>query len=250
MKYFKNLNKMKENEEKINTFNQNIAQKSKEDKENLHYKKIKIKIKTVKNDDIDLNYISNNNFDNLNKINFPENDENEDINDKEEVKDEKDNFMFEDINNQLDEILENIENDGIEEINKKIKLLNEDQNMFNTISYSDNKKDKDINFKKIDNKNKFNHKRNKIPSDKNNNIHINNNYKHFNQNNRHNLFENRNISNNTNNRYLFSSLYNTHRNWKEEDNCNNEDNDNYMNKTNISLFYKYNKYNFKKSDEE
>ena len=236
---------MKENEEKNSNFNQNISQKIKEDKD-LHYKKIKIK--TIKNDDIDHNYISNNNLDNLNKINFPEKDENEDIKDNEEVKDEKDNFMFEDINNQLDEILENIENDGIEEINKKIKLLNEDKNMFNTISYSDNKKDKDINFKKIDNKNKFNHKRNKIPNDKNNNIHINNNYKHFNQNNRHNLFENRNISNNANNRYLFSSLYNTHRNWKEEDNCNNEDTDNYMNKTNISLFYKYNKYNFKKSD--
>ena len=239
---------MKENEEKNSTFNQNIAQKSKEDKENLHYKKIKIK--TVKNnDDIGPNYVPNNNFDSLNKINFPEKDENEDINDNEEVHDEKDNFLFEDINNQLDEILENIENDGIEEINKKIKLLNEDKNMFNTISYSDNKKDEDINFKKIDNKNKFNHKRNKIPSDKNNNIHINN-YKHFNQNNRHNLFENRNISNNANNRYLFSSLNNTHRNWKEEDNCNNEDSDNYMNKTNISLFYKYNKYNYKKSDEE
>ena len=238
---------MKENEEKKSTFNQNVTQKSKEDKENLHYKKIKIK--AVKNDDIDLNYISNNNnSDNLNKINLPEKNENEDINDNEEVSDEKDNFMFEDINNQLDEILENIENDGIDEINKKIKQLNEDKNMFNTISYSDYKKDKDINFKKIDNKNKFNHKRNKVPSDKNNNIHINN-YKHFNQNNRHNLFENRNISNN-NNRYLFSSLYNTHRNWKEEDNCNNEDTDNYMNKTNISLFYKYNKYNFKKSDEE
>ena len=239
---------MKENEEKKSTFNQNVTQKSKEDKENLHYKKIKIK--AVKNDDIDLNYISNNNnSDNLNKINLPEKNENEDINDNEEVSDEKDNFMFEDINNQLDEILENIENDGIDEINKKIKQLNEDKNMFNTISYSDYKKDKDINFKKIDNKNKFNHKRNKVPSDKNNNIHINN-YKHFNQNNRHNLFENRNISNNNNNRYLFSSLYNTHRNWKEEDNCNNEDTDNYMNKTNISLFYKYNKYNFKKSDEE
>jgi len=239
---------MKENEEKNSTFNQNIAQKSKEDKENLHYKKIKIKA-VKNNDDIGPNYISNNNFDNLNKINFPEKDEDKDINDNEEVHDEKDNFLFEDINNQLDEILENIENDGIEEINKKIKLLNEDKNMFNTISYSDNKKDEDINFKKIDNKNKFNHKRNKIPSDKNNNIHINN-YKHFNQNNRHNLFENRNISNNANNRYLFSSLNNTYRNWKEEDNCNNEDSDNYMNKTNISLFYKYNKYNYKKSDEE
>jgi hypothetical protein len=239
---------MKENEEKNSNFNQNISQKIKEDKD-LHYKKIKIK--SVKNDDTDPNYIPKSNFDNLNKINFPENNENEeDIHDKEEeVTDEKNNFMFEDINNQLDEILENIENDGIEEINKKIKLLNEDKNMFNTISYSESQKEKDINFKKIDNKNKFNHKRNKMPSDKNNNNHINN-YKHFNQNNKHNLFENRNISNNNNNRYLFSSLYNTHRNWKEEDNCNNEDNDNYMNKTNISLFYKYNKYNFKKGDEE
>ena len=242
---------MKENEEKNSNFNQNISQKSKEDKD-LHYKKIKIKAnKNDDNDnDNDLNYNPNNNFDNLNKINFPEkNEKEEDIHDTEEVTDEKNNFMFEDINNQLDEILENIENDGIEEINKKIKLLNEDKNMFNTISYSDNQKENDMNFKKIDNKNKFNHKRNKIPSNKNNNNHINN-YKHFNQNNRHNLFENRNISNN-NNRYMFSSLYNTHRNWKEEDNCNNEeDNDNYMNKTNISLFYKYNKYNFKKGDEE
>ena len=238
---------MKENEEKNSTFNQNVPKKNKEDKENLHYKKIKIK--TAKNEDINLNNFSNSNIDNLNKINFQENNEKEDIHDNEEEPDEKNNFMFEDINSQLDEILENIENDGIEEINKKIKLLNEDKNMFNTISYSDNKQDKDINFKKIENKNKFNHKRNKLPNDKNNNIHINN-YKHFNQNNRHNLFENRNISNNNNNKYLFSSLYNTHRNWKEEDNCNNEDSDNYMNKTNISLFYKYNKYNFKKGDEE
>ena len=238
---------MKENEEKNSTFNQSLSQKGKEEKD-LHYKKIKIK--ALKNDDNDLNYIPNSNFDNLNKINFPEKNENEeDIHDIEEVSDEKNNFMFEDINNQLDEILENIENDGIEEIHKKIKLLNEDKNMFNTISYSENQKEKDINFKKIENKNKFHHQRNKIPKDKNNNNHINN-YKHFNQNNRHNLFENRNISNNTNNRYMFSSLYNTHRNWKEEDNCNNEDTDNYMNKTNISLFYKYNKYNFKKGDEE
>ena len=238
---------MKENEEKNSTFSQNISQKLKEDKENLHYKKINIK--ALKNDDIDLNYIPNSNYGNLNKINFDENEENEDIHEKEEEPDDKNNFMFEDINNQLDEILEIIENDGIDEISKKIKLLNEEKNMFNTISYSDNQKDKDINFKKIDNKNKFNHKRYKIPSDKNNNNHINN-YKHFNQNNRYNLFENRNISNNANNRYLFSSLNNTQRNWKEENNCNNEDSDNYMNKTNISLFYKYNKYNFKKSDEE
>ena len=163
--------------------------------------------------------------------------------------------MFEDINNQLDEILENIENDGIEEINKKIKLLNEDKNMFNTISYSDNFNDnnineKDWNFKKIDNKNKLAaHKRNKIINDKNNINHINN-YKHYNQNNKYHIHENRNI---TNNRYLFSDFNNTYRNWKEENNCDNDNDecDNYLNKTNISLFYKYNKlYNPKKSDDE
>ena len=156
--------------------------------------------------------------------------------------------MFEDINNQLDEILGDIENDGIEEINKKIKLLNEEKTMFNTISYNDNgntnEKD-DWNYKKIDNTNKFFYKRNKINNDKNkfNNNHINNKY--FNQ--KHYMYENKNISNN---RYLFTSLNNSHRNRKEENNCNNEDCDNYLNKTNISLFYKYNKlYNSKKSDE-
>ena len=228
---------MKENEEKNN---QNLAQKNKENNDELHYKKIKIK--PIKKEDININFKPNYIINNINKIKIIPNPMNPNpINNKEEIDKESDNFKFEDINTQLDEILENIENDGIEEINKKIKLLNEDKNMFNTISYTDNIKEKDYNFKKIDNTNKYINNRNKM------NIHINN-YNHFNLNNRHYKFDNRNI---TNNRYLFISLNNTYRNWKEENNCDNDECDNYLNKTNISLFYKYNKlYNPKKSDDE
>ena len=222
----------------------NQYQKNKENNDELHYKKIKIK--PIKTEDVNINHKPNYIINNINKIKIIQNPINQNhINIKEEQ--EKDNFQFEDINTQLDEILENIENDGIEEINKKIKLLNEDKNMFNTISYNTsyntNLKEKDYNFKKIDNTNKFNHNRNKI-----NNNHMSN-YSHFSQNNRHNKIEERNI---TNNRYLFSSINNTNRCWQEENNCNNDDEyDNYMNKTNISLFYKYNKlYSSKKSDEE
>ena len=229
---------MKENEEKNN---QNLAQKNKENNDELHYKKIKIK--PIKKEDININFKPNYIINNINKIKIIQNPMNPNPkNNKEEIDKESDNFKFEDINTQLDEILENIENDGIEEINKKIKLLNEDKNMFNTISYSDTVKEKDYNFKKIDNTNKYINNRNKM------NIHINN-YNHFNPNNRHYKFDNRNI---TNNRYLFTSLNNTNRNWQEENNCNNDDEyDNCLNKTNISLFYKYNRlYNSKKSDEE
>ena len=247
---------MKENEEKNSSCNQNLRTKEKEKSEGLHYKKIKIK--PIKKDNININdnYKPNDDFDILDKNIFNPNINkiNQNKNENKKIEEDK-NFMFEDINNQLDEILENIENDGIEEINKKIKLLNEDKNMFNTISYSyndnDNINEKDWNYKKIDNKNKnkLTHKRNKIINDKNNINHINN-YKHYNQNNKYHIHENRNI---TNNRYLFSDFNNTYRNWKEENNCDNDNDecDNYLNKTNISLFYKYNKlYNPKKSDDE
>ena len=237
---------MKENEEK-NSCNQDFISNDKDNKEGLHYKKIQIK--HIKKDTLNKNDI---NLDNQNKSkkNLNLNIINQNPNKNEIIKEDK-NFMFEDINNQLDEILKNIDNDGIEEINQKIKLLNEDKHLFNTISYNDDnnykydeKIEKDLNYKKIDNTNKFFHKRNKILNDKNNI----NNYKHINQKNKHYMFDNRNI---TNNKYLFTSLNNTHRNWKEENNCNNDECDNYLNKTNISLFYKYNKlYNSKKSDEE
>ena len=240
---------MKENEEKNSCCNQNLRTKEKEKNDALHYKKIQIK--PIKKDNINNNYKPNNKFDNSDKNKFNQNINKTNHNKNENKKIEEDkNFMFEDINNQLDEILENIENDGIEEINKKIKLLNEDKNMFNTISYNNNENlyEKDWNYKKIDNKNKLEYKRNnKIINDKNTMNHINN-YKYYNQNNKHYIHENRNI---TNNRYLFSNVNNTYRNWKEENNCDNDECDNYLNKTNISLFYKYNKlYNPKKSDEE
>ena len=248
---------MDENEEKNTSSIKDTTQNHKQNKDNLHYKKIKIKPFKKDEDeeydvtDININHPLNLNFDipNKIKINSIQNKINDDEKEYEDKNEDDKNFRFEDLNSQLDEILENIENDGIEEINKKIKLLNEDKNMFNTISYSDNKNIKDSNFKKINkNTNKIYHKI-KIGNDKSNkyNNHINN-YKHFNQNNKHYMLDNRNI---TNNRFLFTSLNNTQRNWKEENNCNNDDCDNYMNKTNISLFYKYNKlYNSKKKDEE
>ena len=42
---------------------------------------------------------------------------------KEQYEENNNNFNLDDINNQLDEILENIELDGIDEINKKIVLI-------------------------------------------------------------------------------------------------------------------------------
>ena len=128
---------MEENEEKNTSSIKDITQKYKKDKNNLHFKKIRIKpLKKGENDENDdinnnINHPSNINFDHLNKIKINSNqnkinDNNEEDEDKIE---EGQNFMFEDLNNQLDEILENIENDGIEEVNKKIKLLNEDKNM-------------------------------------------------------------------------------------------------------------------------
>ena len=235
---------MKENEEKNSSCNQDINLNDKDKNEGLHYKKIQIK--HLKKDNININ---DNKLDNINKSkkNFIQNKINHNP-DKDEIIQEDKNFMFEDINNQLDEILINIDNDGIEEINKKIKLLNEDKNLFNTISYNDNNDnnifEKDMNYKKIvNNTNKFNHKRNKIM-----NINDINTFKHINPKNKHYMHDNRNI---TNNKYLFTSLNNTYRNWKEENNCNNDEYDNYLNKTNISLFYKYNQlYNSKKSDKD
>ena len=155
--------------------------------------------------------------------------------------DEDNNFNLDDINNQLDEILENIENDGIDEINKKIKYLGEDKKMLNTISNNE-EKDNSL-YRKIDNKNKKKYERNKINLNTENNINNNYNKQHFYHN------DNKNISNN---RYLFTSVNNnTYRYLKEENNCIDDDDedDNYLNRTNISLFYKYNKINnFNKSN--
>ena len=236
-----------ENEEKNSGSSKNIMSKEKGDNNGLHFKKIQIK--PMKKDVININKEQNNHFNNQNKSK-----QNQNINiinqNKKNNKNEDDNkFMFEDINNQLDEILENIENDGIEEINKKIKLLNEDKNMFNTISYDDNFNENNWNYKKIDNKNKTMQKRNKIINEIGNSM---NDYKHYNHHNKH--YYKHDNRNTTNNRYLFTTLNNSYRNWKEENNCNNDDNDDcddYLNKTNISLFYKYNKlYNPKKYEEE
>ena len=155
--------------------------------------------------------------------------------------DEDNNFNLDDINNQLDEILENIENDGIDEINKKIKYLGEDKKMLNTISNNE-EKDNSL-YRKIDKKKKKKYERNKINLNTENNINSNYNKQHFYHN------DNKNISNN---RYLFTSINNnTYRYLKEENNCIDDDDedDNYLNRTNISLFYKYNKINnFNKSN--
>ena len=141
---------------------------------------------------------------------------------------EDNNFNLDDINNQLDEILENIELDGIDEINKKIKYLGEDKKMLNTVSYNDDKYNNSL-YKKIDNKNKKKYERNKMYL---NTEGINNHNRYY---------HNKNI---TNNRYLFTNINNnTYRYWKEENNCfDDEEEDDYLNKTNISLFYKYNKF--------
>ena len=168
---------MKENEEKNSSCNQDLNSNDKDKNEGLHYKKIQIK-HHLKKDNININ---DNKLDNMNKSkkNFIQNKVKHNP-DKNEIIEEDKNFMFEDINNQLDEILINIDNDGIEEINKKIKLLNEDKNLFNTISYNDNNDnnifEKDMNYKKIANNTiKFNHKRNKIM-----NINYINTFKHIN----------------------------------------------------------------------
>ena len=211
----------------------------------IHFKKIHIKQVKKENpnqDDININ----NNIQQKNEINYPnvkinkicinpqinivnnnhikiknKNKHNEDY-------EENNNFNLDDINNQLDEILENIDMDGIDEINKKIKYLGEDKKMLNTISYND-ENDNSL-YKKIDNKKKK-YDRNKIY----NHTEVFNNY------NRHNN-DYKNISNN---RYLFTNANNnSYRYWKDENNCiDDEEDDNYLNKTNISLFYKYNKFN-------
>ena len=109
--------------------------------------------------------------------------------------------------------------------------------MLNTISYDDNK---NSTYKKLDNKIKKKFERNKLymNTEGNNNFH-----KHYHNN-------DKTISNN---RYLFTSVNNnTYRYWKDENNCINDEDDednNYINKTNISLFYKYNNINnFNKSN--
>ena len=212
--------------------------KKKNDK--IHYKKIQIK--QMKNDNSEFQDI---NMNNKNEINFPQEKRNKifmipqmNIINKNQIKfknqnkkeqyENNNNFNLDDINNQLDEILENIELDGIDEINKKIKFLGEDKKMLNTISYNDDK-DNNYLYKKIDNKNKKKYERNKIYM---NTEGINNHNRYY---------HNKNI---TNNRYLFTNANNnTYRYWKEENNCfDDEEEDDYFNKTNISLFYKYNKY--------
>ena len=211
----------------------------------IHFKKIHIKQVKKENpnqDDININ----NNIQQKNEINYPNvkinkicinpqinivNNNHIKIKNKNKYNEdyeENNNFNLDDINNQLDEILENIDMDGIDEINKKIKYLGEDKKMLNTISYNDDN-DNSL-YKKIDNKKKK-YDRNKI-------------YNHteaFNNYNRHNN-DYKNISNN---RYLFTNANNnTYRYWKDENNCiDDEEDDNYLNKTNISLFYKYNKFN-------
>ena len=113
--------------------------------------------------------------------------------------------------------------------------------MLNTISNNE-EKDNSL-YRKIDNKNKKKYERNKINLNTENNINNNYNKQHFYHN------DNKNISNN---RYLFTSINNnTYRYLKEENNCIDDDDedDNYLNRTNISLFYKYNKINnFNKSN--
>ena len=205
---------------------------------NIHYKKIQIK--QVKKENKEQNEINENlesdkpnkifinpqiNINNKNNMKFG-------IKNKyKEQYEENNNFNLDDINNQLDEILENIELDGIDEINKKIKYLGEDKKMLNTISYDDNK---NSTYKKLDNKIKKKFERNKLymNTEGNNNLH-----KHYHNN-------DKTISNN---RYLFTSVNNnTYRYWKDENNCINDEDDednNYINKTNISLFYKYNNIN-------
>ena len=202
---------------------------------NIHYKKIQIKQvkKENKQNEINENLESDKpnkifinpqiNINNKNNMKFG-------IKNKyKEQYEENNNFNLDDINNQLDEILENIELDGIDEINKKIKYLGEDKKMLNTISYDDNK---NSTYKKLDNKIKKKFERNKLymNTEGNNNFH-----KHYHNN-------DKTISNN---RYLFTSVNNnTYRYWKDENNCiDDEEDDNYLNKTNISLFYKYNKFN-------
>ena len=222
----------------------------KKNNDKIHFKKIHIK--QVKKENPEQNDINmNNNIQQKNEINYPNVKINKiclnsqmNIINKNHIKiknknkhneeyEEGKEFNLDDINNQLDEILENIDMDGIDEINKKIKYLGEDKKMLNTISYNDDK-DNSI-YKKIDNKKKK-YDRNKI-------------YNHtegFNNYNRHNDYTN--ISNN---RYLFTNANNnTYRYWKDENNCiDDEEDDNYLNKTNISLFYKYNNFNnFNKSN--
>ena len=216
----------------------------KKNNDKIHFKKIHIK--QVKKENPEQNDINmNNNIQQKNEINYPNVKINKiclnpqmNIVNKNHIKiknknkhneeyEEGNEFNLDDINNQLDEILENIDMDGIDEINKKIKYLGEDKKMLNTISYNDDK-DNSI-YKKIDNKKKK-YDRNKI-------------YNHtegFNNYNRHNDYKN--ISNN---KYLFTNANNnTYRYWKDENNCiDDEEDDNYLNKTNISLFYKYNNFN-------
>ena len=143
----------------------------------IHFKKIHIK--QVKKENSEQNDINMNiNIPQKNEINFPNEKPNKifinpqiNITNKNHIKiktknknneeyEEDNNFNLDEINNQLDEILENIDMDGIDEINKKIKYLGEDKKMLNTISYNDDKNNSL--YKKIDNKNKKKYERNKL----------------------------------------------------------------------------------------
>ena len=123
----------------------------------IHYKKIQIKHIKKENSDKEIN-VNNNDLKQKNEINIPNKIK---INKKLKLNDIEENnnnnmFNLDDINNQLDEILESIDVDGIDEINKKIKFLGEDKKMLNAIPVKNN-----LNFKKI-NTNKMKYKRNKI----------------------------------------------------------------------------------------
>ena len=220
----------------------------KKNNDKIHYKKIHIK--QVKNENSELQDVDINNKNEINILNEKRNKLfiNPPINiinknqmkfknhNKKEQYEDNNNFNLDDINYQLDEILENIELDGIDEINKKIKYLGEDKKMLNTISYNDDKNNNSL-YKKIDNKNKKKYERNKIYM----NTEGINNYNRY-------YHNNKNISNN---RYLLTNANNnTYRYWKEENNCfDDEEDDDYLNRTNISLFYKYNKFtNYNKSN--
>ena len=225
----------------------------KRNNDKIHYKKIQI-IKQIKKENSGQHILNQNiNIQPKNEIKYSNekpnkifinqkinilNNNNIKINNKNKYKEqyeENNNFNLDDINNQLDEILENIELDGIDEINKKIKYLGEDKKMLNTVSYNDDKYNNSL-YKKIDNKNKKKYERNKMYL---NTEGINNHNRYY---------HNKNI---TNNRYLFTNANNnTYRYWKEENNCfDDEEEDDYLNKTNISLFYKYNKFtNYNKSN--
>ena len=145
--------------------------------------------------------------------------------------DKIDNEMFDDINSQLDDILANIDNDSAEEVNQKIKQLNKVN-----VSHQPEIKNSN-NFIKIDNKS------NKIPTSN-----FNNNF--FNYTARDSMNRKHFLEGSNKNHRIYCSNTMSSRNKKymkceEENNCQDDDDENeyeFMNKTNINLFYKYNIY--------